>query len=52
MTTWMIKKLTMLILNMAFNFMFVFDLKNYKCDNPNNPLIHAFIKNTLQIWTR
>ncbi len=48
----MIEKLTMLILNMALNFMFVFNLKNYKCDNLNNPTIHVFIENTLQIWTR
>jgi len=41
----------MLILNMALNFMFVVNLKNYKCDNPNNPPIHIFIENTLQIWT-
>ncbi len=48
----MTKKLTMLILNMALNFMFVFNPKTYKGDNPNNPPIHAFIENTLQIWTR
>jgi hypothetical protein len=42
----------MLILNMVLNFMFVFNLEYYKCDNPNNLPIHGSIKNTLQIWTR
>ncbi len=32
----------MLILNMVFNFKFVCNPKNDKCDNPNNPPIHAF----------
>ncbi len=55
-TTWIIIKLTILILNMALNFMFVCNpWKNYKCDNPNYPPIHAFthltrIMNWLQKW--
>jgi hypothetical protein len=32
----------MLILNMVLNFMFICNQKNYKCDRPNNPPIHAF----------
>jgi hypothetical protein len=34
--------LKMLILNMVLNFTFVCNPKNYKCDNLNNPPIHAF----------
>ncbi len=55
-TTWIIKKLTILILNMALNFRFVCNpWENYKCDNPNYPPIHAFtrlarIVNWLQKW--
>jgi hypothetical protein len=48
MTTWIIEKIKMLILNMALNFRFVCNLeKNYKCDNPNNPPIHVFTQSYL-----
>jgi hypothetical protein len=42
LTTWIIKKLTMLILNVVLSFTFVYNPKNYKCDSPNCPPIHAF----------
>jgi hypothetical protein len=39
MTRWIIKKLTMLLLNMILNFTFVCNLKKYNYDNPNCPPI-------------
>jgi hypothetical protein len=47
MTTQIIKNLTMLILNMAWNLMLYVIQENHKYDCPNSPPIHAFTQNLL-----